>query len=486
MAEEQRVNEEGAGDGRVSRTKSDQRRFDEEKPWTLHNSDQPGMNLINFHLTGKNYLAWSTAIKNGLEAKGKLCFLDASLMPKNTDDLWRWRKADSMVKSWVAASLSKELSEQLVYCSTTKILWQELEERFGSSCGPLIYQIQRDLAATEQGSDDVTTYYGKIKKFWEELGRLLPMPRCTCGLCVCDVNKRLNEVESANKMSQFLMGLNKVFDNIRGYILNLEPLPSVNKALAMITTVEQQQEVLSVYGVNPIESASAVMKGGKADYYKRKEEKKLEKCTYCQMNGHLKDTCFKLNGYPEWFVELRDKKKQQQSHISNSGNKRSIAANVISDSPFDEQGEQPQDWNSMLSMLEKMTKAVKGKVEDKANFACFAGTSAEFAGNTLYHLSDKDSWIIDTGASSHMCYNKSLIEDFKVLDTPIIVHLPNGGEISVKMYGKVRINDKLCLEKDLKTKVILAKGVVEESLYILKSVKHYSVQKIQMWFLVSS
>ncbi|KAF7809463.1 uncharacterized protein G2W53_036206 [Senna tora] len=434
------VNEQqNGGNGGNGSTRTGSKRNDEDKSWILYSSDQPGMNLISFQLTRKNYLAWSTAIKNGLEAKGKLNFLDGSMMPTNSEDLWRWKKADSMVKAWVTNSLTEELKEQLVYCSTTKILWQELEERFGSSCGPLIYQIQRDLAAIDQGSDTVTTYYGKLKKFWDELGRLLPMPRCTCGCCKCDINKRLTDVETANKLSQFLMGLSKCYENIRGYILNLDPLPTVNKALAMITTVEQQQEVLTSYSVTPVESASAVLRGGKTDYdsrnYKRKEDKKLEKCSHCQMNGHLRETCFRLNGYPEWYMELREKKKQQQPF---PGSKKpiTVAANVVTDTPFDEQGDRMNDWPSMLSMLEKMTKAVKGKVEERVNFAHLAGTSAEFAGNTIYNLFDDSTWIIDTGASSHMCFNKSLIKDFKMLDEPILVHLPNGGQIAVKIGQK--------------------------------------------------
>ncbi|KAF7825511.1 protein NRT1/ PTR FAMILY 5.6-like [Senna tora] len=349
LSNEERV----VGDRSSKNSGNMHKRNDEEKPWTLYNSDKPGMDLVTFSLTGKNFLAWSTTIKNSLEVKGKLCFLDESMKPTNSEDLWRWKKADSMVKAWVTNSLTEELKEQLVYCSITKILWQELEERFGSSCGPLIYQIQRDLAATQQGYDSVTTYYGK----------------------------------TANKHSEFLMGLNKVYENIKGYILNLDTLPTVNKALAMITTMEQQQEVLMTCGgVNPIEIATIVAKGGRSDgdvkNYKRKEDKKLEKCTHYQMNDHLKETC----------------------------------------------GDKSHDWSNMLLMLEKMTKAVKGKAEEHVNFVHFAGTSTEFA-----------------------------------------VHLPNGGSITVKMHGTFEINDGLRLEKDRKSKKLLAKGEVKENLYVLKS-----------------
>lgn len=30
--------------------------------------------------------------------------------------------------------------------------------------------------------------------------------------------------------------------------------------------------------------------------------------TYYKATGHIKETCFKLNGYPEWFNELKTEK----------------------------------------------------------------------------------------------------------------------------------------------------------------------------------
>ncbi|KAF7839870.1 Retrovirus-related Pol polyprotein from transposon TNT 1-94 [Senna tora] len=306
---------------------------------------------------------------------------------------------------------------------------EELEEQFGSRCGPQIYQIQRNLASVKKGADNVTIYYGKLKRFWDELSILLPMPRFTSKQCVCDVSRRLNEVESTTKLSQFLMGLNKIYENVSGYILNTDLLPSVNKALSMITTVERQQE----------------------------------------------ETCFKLNGYPEWFIELREKKKQQQlPQVSGSQKSNIVSVNSVAETPFDDREDQ--------------------------------NVTGEFACNALFQLSDEDEWIIDTGASSHMCYVESTMFNLKKLNNALTVHLPNGEKTEVVKKGMLKLSDDLILEdvlyiptfrynllsvnklsryngvvvnfnhdscmiQDLKTKAILAIGGVEENLYVLKAVK---------------
>lgn len=45
-------------------------------------------------------------------------------------------------KSWILGSLSKELAEAFIYCPIAKALWDELEENFGVSNGPQVYQVQ--------------------------------------------------------------------------------------------------------------------------------------------------------------------------------------------------------------------------------------------------------------------------------------------------------------------------------------------------------
>ncbi|KAF7827475.1 anaphase-promoting complex subunit 1 [Senna tora] len=84
------------------------------------------MNLVTFPLTRNNFMAWGTTIKTTLEANGKLG--DGSVEIMIRMNLCIGEKANLMAKSWITNSISKELQEQLIFCPSTKILWQELEE----------------------------------------------------------------------------------------------------------------------------------------------------------------------------------------------------------------------------------------------------------------------------------------------------------------------------------------------------------------------
>ena len=113
----------------------------------------------------------------------KLGFIDGSYkMPeKDSPSFEQWSRVNYMITSWILNSISKDLVEAFLYTSNARELWCELEERYGESNGPLLYQIQREISSITQGSMNVAEYYTKLKRLWDELTVLMPLPECTCG-----------------------------------------------------------------------------------------------------------------------------------------------------------------------------------------------------------------------------------------------------------------------------------------------------------------
>ncbi|KAF2296149.1 hypothetical protein GH714_036384 [Hevea brasiliensis] len=52
---------------------------------------------------------------------------------------------------------------------------------------------------------------------------------------------------------------------------------------------------------------------GKKKKFRKRENRS---CDYCNGNGHTRETCFKLNGYLEWFTELKQKKGKGKGNIA--------------------------------------------------------------------------------------------------------------------------------------------------------------------------
>ena len=120
---------------------------------SLHNSDHPGMILVPEPLIGSNYLTLSRSMKIALIAKQKLGFVNGKCIQPylNSKNYEQWLGVDNMIISWLLNSISKDIVDAFLYTNTAKELWDELVERYGECNGPLIDQIQRQIASISQG-----------------------------------------------------------------------------------------------------------------------------------------------------------------------------------------------------------------------------------------------------------------------------------------------------------------------------------------------
>lgn len=384
-----------------------------EDPMTLLNADHPGMILVTTVLTEKNFLTWSTSMVRALEAKNKLAFINGNLpQPSTEPELARWKRADQMVYSWIVNSMSKEIGDTFIYCSSARQLWIELQERFGESNGPQIYQVQREIASVEQGS--VVMYFGRLKRLWDELNVLQPIQ------CTCRTDGALANILAQNKLMQFLMGLNEGFDSVRSQILAMDPLPTVNKAFSMIVRVEKQRSVhTDLISSNSSENNSVMLAKDvqKSNSGKKKKDYSVI-CEHCKIPGHQKDSCFKILGYPDWYKHLKKEK-------SSSGGKGGQNSVNLANTPLDGDGDSTTWTPAMVELVQQeIAKALKGKNSQRQQQINFT-MSEDFAGNMSYNgvyacsEIDYNIWIIDTGATCHIAANRMLFNDLRLLDTVI-------------------------------------------------------------------
>ena len=141
---------------------------------SLQNSDNPSMSLVTKPLNEVNYMLWCKSVKMALSSKDKLGYING-LIPElePTDPNYgQWKRVDSMVNSWILNSISPELRDQFMYCTSSKNLWDELLQIFGICNGPMIYDLKKEISDLSQGSLSVMVYYSKLKKYWEELNVL--------------------------------------------------------------------------------------------------------------------------------------------------------------------------------------------------------------------------------------------------------------------------------------------------------------------------
>ncbi|XP_021851357.1 uncharacterized protein [Spinacia oleracea] len=216
-------------------------------PYFVASSDNPTSSLVAVVFNGLNFIRWSRNVRRALVAKNKEGFINGDILKPavNHKDYPKWKRADFMVVSWILSSMNSELADDFGYIDNAVELWKELTKRFGQSNGPLIYQLKKEIDNLNQENLTIVTYYGKLKKLWDEMQNLRAFPTCTCGalnFCSCMFLKKVAEFEEEDKMMKFLLGLNGGYEGTVTNVLSMDPLPTINRVFA----ITQQKEKLNV------------------------------------------------------------------------------------------------------------------------------------------------------------------------------------------------------------------------------------------------
>ncbi|KAF7827439.1 Retrovirus-related Pol polyprotein from transposon TNT 1-94 [Senna tora] len=209
------------------------------------------------------------------------------------------------------------------------------------------------------------------------------------------------------------MGLTSTYDVIRTQILNSTPLPSLNKAYAMVISEETQRQVNLSYSTGEGSSAMMVKSSqGKNDTGPSKRggvSKKDKYCDHCKVNGHTRDACFKLHGYPDWWKEMKEKKgpmqKKQAANLTSEGLPDTP---VVQESESSTKGELANMVSYLMKEVQRLNKT-KGKEEqDQTSEKVLAkGTAVR----NLYYLNvtNQNNDVSLVSLEKHGCSNSSSI-----------------------------------------------------------------------------
>ncbi|XP_019225644.1 PREDICTED: uncharacterized protein LOC109207215 [Nicotiana attenuata] len=214
-----------------------------------------------------------------------------------------------MVASWILNSLAKEISDSVEYVNDSVELWRELEDRYDKTNREKLYQIQKEINDLAQGSLDITTYYTRMKRLWEELNTLSAKSQCSCN-CTCGAKKTMHKAEQDRQLIQFLIGLNEVYTIVRGIILMMKPLPSMAQAFSLLIQEEKQKEFKSAsqlsldftslhVNASPQRQNPFGARNFKTHYTAKNNNKGHPFSDYCKRPGHTREKCYKLHGYPQ-------------------------------------------------------------------------------------------------------------------------------------------------------------------------------------------
>ena len=100
-----------------------------------------------------------------------------------------------MVGTWLTNLVSSKLQASIIYEDTALEIWNYLKNRFAQTNGPRVFNLQKEISELHQGEMSITDFFTQLKVFWDQLQNLSPFPSYTYGKCMCNINKRLNDLQ---------------------------------------------------------------------------------------------------------------------------------------------------------------------------------------------------------------------------------------------------------------------------------------------------
>ncbi|GKB16319.1 cysteine-rich receptor-like protein kinase 8 [Tanacetum coccineum] len=247
--------------------------------------DHPRLLLISKKLNGSdNYSSWKRSMMIALNAKNKMKIINGEFPKPSSDSANRalWERNNDMIISWILNTIAEHIGNNLNFINSASKLSLELQELYAQIDGHRIDQLSNDIVQLKQVDCTIEVYYHKIKGLWDEFDALEAPYVCTC---VCSYEN--GERDQRKRLIQFLMGLDDSYDNIRGQILLMQPLPSVVKAYNMIKSTYSQGESSERRNYNQGET-----------FERRSSFRKGVICGNYGNEGHIKEQCYKIMRYP--------------------------------------------------------------------------------------------------------------------------------------------------------------------------------------------
>ncbi|XP_019149943.1 PREDICTED: uncharacterized protein LOC109146754 isoform X1 [Ipomoea nil] len=312
----------------------------------------------------QNYHSWSDAVEMWFMGQGVIDHLEQGVEDVPENGKTTWKRVDAQLCSLLWQSLPPELIQLFRVFKTCVEVWNQAKSLYTNDILQC-YTVVDNLVNLKKDGVSMEAFLGKTQSLLTEFNKLLP------------IGGTATE-QAANREKFFvilvLSKLGPEFENTRNQILGDKVVPGIQELFKRLL------QVTSFPGEIPApttEQSALVIQGGRGNNLgnrnkDRSGQKNARYCDYCNKSGHTRDRCWKLHGKP-----LHTPTNVAQFKQEESGSK------TIS-----------------LAEYEEFARF-------KANAQAAVVTPLAHPGETHTALVSQSGplgpWVLDSGASEHIC-----------------------------------------------------------------------------------
>ena len=389
---------------------------------------------------GSNYGPWRCAFLEFLNAHGLRHHLTDS-SPKESDPQYsEWSRLESAVCSWLISSVATQIMEPLSMTRPARALWLKLETMYANKSNvSRTVRLYEELFACRQGTRTLQTYYGAVDAIFTNLELYQPL--------VLDLDT-LRRYRDELRAGAFLSGLRpELADMIRGQVLGGSRVLPTEEIFAAALRV--QDSLPASQSAQPTETSALLASGGAPRASGKsassgRTRNSYPSCKYCGKTTHPSEKCWKEFGKPAWAMAAAGgKTSATMSPADGSSSTTPSAAGTVSLtlSP----SELAYIQASRASSLCPPTAPSASLAALTSSLVSYAGGRGSSPGTPSISTPHTTSWIIDSGASSHMTGLSTILTSYRPETSIPDVRIADGRSCPVLGSGQSSATSSLPL-----------------------------------------
>ena len=366
---------------------------------------------------GNNLIAWERAIETALKPRKLLKHLQEDCPPEDSPLFQRWVSGEEVVFAWLLDSISPDYISKFISYNTSRALWEAIR-RNHSKLGDKarINDLFIRSYSLKQGEKDILTYSNELRAIHTELDYCWPQ----------STDPVARAQTATSRLCQLLHGLRPEFEFIRSQLFNREVEPSFDEAISKLLqeesrlqfqkgTLEGSAYAAPSYRPSP-PSQPQYQKENTPRYDSGRRENLV--CAYCKKQGHHKDKCYKLHGFPPYVAK---------AHIVQNSQQEGASSNTA------------EALQGMMKELQKLTTIINSSATSIIGSTSVANSGIKTLISSFHLNSQGHPWILDSGATDHMTLTNKFFKSYEPIAPGKHVQTADGTLLPVAGLGTMEI-----------------------------------------------
>ncbi|KAF3771702.1 hypothetical protein EJ110_NYTH59511 [Nymphaea thermarum] len=139
-----------------------------------------------------------------------------------------WFKDNSLVMVWIVGTLSQDIANEVLHKESAKDMWHSLAATYSQARNETrIMQLHHDIHQMRQDGRPLHTYYSSLKSMFERLNSYFTA-------CKCEQQKAYRDMLM---VGVFLSGLDSVYESAKNQMLTSPSIPPIDEAYSRLSRI---------------------------------------------------------------------------------------------------------------------------------------------------------------------------------------------------------------------------------------------------------